>query len=227
MKCVVALAVVLGCVTPGTRPHDMSTSAHESQAAEHERLAALDRAGYHPEASSRERHCGVIRAFGIPICWTSVENPTDDHRRDMEKHLKIAAEHRAASQALRDAESAACEGIAEEDRAMSPFEHDGDVVAVEQIIIGAREHRWLGAAITLRPVPGLTAPRLRKLIGCHLARNAALGHDAPEMPTCPLVPPDVEASVSETSAGFKVEVTSWNDAAAHEIWRRASSLKKP
>lgn len=34
------------------------------------------------------------------------------------------------------------------------------------------------------------APRdwLERAISCHLARNAALGHEVPAMPDCPLVP---------------------------------------
>lgn len=219
------LAVLLGCVTPGTRPGDMSASAHEGEASKHEALGAAAGARFNPDAAHTEKHCGPRAYFLALICWKTTENPTEEFRREMERHLKIAAEHRAASRALRDAEAAACAGVSEEDRAMSPLEREGDVVKVEPIYIGAREHRLLGATVTLRPVAGLTVPALERILACHIARNAALGHEVPEMPACPLVPRDVEASVSRGKDGFDVVVRSWDDAVAHEIWRRAELLE--
>ena len=152
----------------------------------------------------------------LAIAWASAD------RDEMTKHMRIAAEHRAASQALRDAEAVACAGVSEEDRAMSPLEHRADIVRVERKMIGARSPHLFGAVVTLRAVPGLTAPALDKLVRCHIARGAVLGHDVPEMPTCPLVLRDVEASVSAGNGTLRVEVTSWTPEVANEIWRRVS-----
>ena len=82
----------------------------------------------------------------------------------------------------------------------------------------------VGATITFRAVRGLTREWLQRLVDCHLARNAALGHDVPEMPECPLVPPGVTARVSSVGAGFAVEVRADTDEGAVEVLRRARSL---
>jgi len=42
----------------------------------------------------------------------------------------MAADHRAAAQALRDAEGTSCGGIAESDRDVSPFDHREDITSV-------------------------------------------------------------------------------------------------
>src|SRR5690349_21106778 len=109
-----------GCAsTPGAQPQDMSKAQHEQAAAQHERTADPHAAQYNPAASVVTEKCGDPRR----PCWTSISNPTDAHKADAEKHRKMAADHRAAAQALRDAESTSCSGIAESDRDVSPFDH--------------------------------------------------------------------------------------------------------
>jgi hypothetical protein len=71
----------------------------------------------------------------------------------------------------------------------------------------------------------MTAPWLQRLIDCHLARNAALGHEVPEMPYCPLVPKGVTATVRPTPTGFAVEIRSSDRDTAKEIVRRAEGLR--
>jgi hypothetical protein len=46
------------------------------------------------------------------------------------------------------------------------------------------------------------------------------------MPTCPLVPKDVHASVSSRGDGFDVDVKSWDEASAREVLRRARALRE-
>lgn len=70
----------------------------------------------------------------------------------------------------------------------------------------------------------MTVPWLQRLVDCHLARNAALGHDVPEMPYCPLVPRGVSARVSAVDRGFAVDVRAEDPATAQEILRRARGL---
>jgi hypothetical protein len=153
-----------------------------------------------------------------------VTNPTQQHLDDARQHRKAAADHRAASQALRDAESKACAGIPDEDRDMSPFEHRDDIASVTSLGASGGKGRVEGAVITFHAMPGMSAQWLQRVVDCHLARNAAMGHEAPEMPYCPLVPKDVTAKVSGTSDGFAVQVRSDNPAAAQEIWKRAQTL---
>ena len=153
-----------------------------------------------------------------------------EHLAVAEQHRKMAADHRAASQALRDAEARACAGISEADRDMSPFEHREDIASVERLVVTigpakVQYKRRAGAVVTFRATPGMSAPWLQRLVDCHLARNAALGHVVPEMPTCPLVPKDVSATVTATQSGFAVSITSDDDATVDEIIRRAESLR--
>ena len=82
----------------------------------------------------------------------------------------------------------------------------------------------LGATVTLRAVRGLSAAWLDRVLACHLARNAALGHEVPEMPTCPLVPPGVSTVVRATRAGFEVDVRADTAEGAAEVLRRARLL---
>ena len=141
----------------------------------------------------------------------------------------MAADHRAASQALRDAEARACVGLSDDDRDTSPFAHREDISSVEpltdNVSSGKGQYaRMAGAVITFRAVPGMTAQWLQRVVDCHVARNAALGHDVPEMPYCPLVPKNVAAQVTATSAGFAVAVRSDDVDTAKEVLRRARTL---
>lgn len=198
-----ALVVALpACAsTPGARPHDMSAAAHDAHAEQEEDAA---------------------RRSEARIAWTA----TPDGRAEVERLRRMAADHRAASKALRDTEASACANLSEEDRAVSPFQRYSDIASVEPYSVGARAPRLLGARIHFRAVPGLTAPWLQRLIDCHAARIATLGHDAPEMASCPLLPKDVSASVSSEAAGFVVDLKSWDHESAREVLRRARALVK-
>jgi hypothetical protein len=221
-----------GCrSTPGADPHDMSTAGHEAAASGHEAEATRHEAMYSPEAREARERCRrdpVVVDASFP-CWTSVRNPTEEHRREAERHRQMAADHRAGSQVLRDAEARACVGISEMDRDMSPFERGADIASVAPLVVRtvtAREvvNRTVGVTVTFRPVPGLTAEWLQRVVNCHLARNAALGHSMPEMPRCPLVPNGVSATVSSTGDGFAVAIQADDPAALEDLQRRAQAL---
>ena len=72
----------------------------------------------------------------------------------------------------------------------------------------------------------LIEPSLKPLLTCEqiATRNAALGHDAREMPSCPLVPNGVRATVTPKATGFAVELRADDAETASEILRRAKSL---
>jgi hypothetical protein len=100
--------------------------------------------------------------------------------------------------ALRDAATRACVGVPNDDRDMSPFDHREDIESVAQLYSpssGGKNptRHFLGATVVFHATPGMTAQWLQRVIDCHLARNAALGHDVPEMAYCPLVPKGVSA----------------------------------
>lgn len=218
------------CAT-SVQPHSMSVPQHEAAAAGEERQAQ-EHAAQAARTGPGEVQCTTDIASGHSyICWTSVLNPNAEHRREVAEHRRLAAEHRAASQALRDAEARACAGVPEPDRDMSPFSHREDIESVDLLYVrasgGRSAARLLGATVVFRAVPGMTAEWFQRVIDCHLARNAALGHDVPWMPYCPLVLRDVSAQVKSTGRGFVVEIQSDDVGRAREILERAQRLVAP
>lgn len=212
---------------PGARPHDMAVAEHEATASTHDAEADAAAANYDPNAQETHRRCGGGK--GSHPCWTVVTNPTDAWLAEAEKHRKMAAEHRAASEALRTAEEAACAGLDEDERAISPFEWAAaDIASVEPYSVnrGGKQpdDHLVGAVVTVRAVEGLTTEWLQRVSDCHLARNAAVGHDMPEMPDCPLVPKGAAVNVTSTGTGFAVAIRSEDDAAAADILARARRL---
>lgn len=211
----------------GTKPHDMSTAQHEAAAANENATAQGHGDQYEPGAASAVQRCDPKRT----TCWTSTTNPTEKHRGESEDHEKLAQQHRAAAQALRDAESASCAGLSEEDRATSPFFHREDISAVrkaERNVTdgqGSTRQEFAGGTAVFRAVPGMTAEWLQRLVNCHTARAASVGFEMPEMPYCPLVLKGISANVSSAGDGFAITVTSSDAKTAEEIWRRIERLK--
>ena len=220
----VSSALVACASTPGAQPADMSAVQHEQAAAAHEAQATPHAEQYQPGAQQGKTTCD-----GKHPCWTSVSNPTQGHLDDANKHRKMAADHRAAAQALRSAEAQACAGISDDDRDMSPFYHREDITSVQPAVVQKtgkeRGEQVVGAVVVFRAVPGLTAEWLQRIVECHIARNNALGNDMPEMPYCPLVPKGITAKVSSTGDGFAVTIESQDPNTAKEVLRRAQALK--
>lgn len=225
-----AVAISLGCGAPaGTQPHAMSAAEHEAAASQEERASGAHEEQYDPAASATQKSCSPTRAGG-GACWTSQTNPTAEHRERAARHRELAARHRSASEALRSAEASACAGIPEEDRDVSPLHHREDIRSVtpleEEVKTGkAVAARLTGAEVTFRAVPGMTAEWLQRLVDCHMARNAAIGHEAAssEMPDCPLTIRGAQATVRSLGDGFAVAIRANEEAAAREILRRAQS----
>jgi hypothetical protein len=228
---VVALATVLAACqasTPGAKPEDMSVAGHEAAGAEHANLAQGHASEYQPGAEAEQTSCRQGTPKTGEVCWTSKVNPTAQHDSDAALHRKHAADHRAASEALKNAETQACVGIPEEDRDTSPFAHKEDIENVKPLIEreGKQQtERTAGAIVTFRAVPGMTAEWLQRVVDCHLARNAALGHTDDEMPYCPLVPKGARATVSSTGSGFQVAVRGADAASAQALLTRAEKLR--
>jgi hypothetical protein len=202
----------------------MSAAQHEAAARREQEQGAGHTAQHDPSAREARRKCSGGKG---KICWTETVNPTAGHIKTAQDHQQLAAQHRAASQALRDAEASACAGLSDEDRDTSPFAHTADIRSVAQLEQRSASYADTnaadgGATVVFRATPGLTAEWMQRIVNCHLARNAAVGHDMPEMPYCPLILRDVRArSVGD---GFAVDVTSKDPATAAEIWRRAQQL---
>lgn len=232
----IALSALSCATTPGSRPHEMSAAQHEAAAQQVDAAASGHASQYDPTATVTRQRCvpvaGGARRADVVVdpCWTSVTNPTDAHRREADEHRRHAADHRAGSAALREAEGRACAGIDPDDRDISPFEHTDDIAGVAPLRVpeasGWKVPRELmvGAVVTFRAVPGMTAEWLQRVVDCHLARNASLGHVVPEMPNCPLVPSGAIATVASTGNGFAVSIRSNHPATAKEILSRAPRL---
>ena len=223
----VSVAVTAGCggQTPMAKPHDASTEHHEAMAAHEDSEAAAHAAQHDPRAQAEHSVCHYAhRSGGVdPFCWTTATNPTAEHAQEADRHRKMAADHRAASQALRDAEAKACARLADEDRDMSPFYHRQDIVRVDTLPAqkpGARPD----VAVVFRALPGMTVERMQHLVDCHLARSASLGHQMPEMDYCPLVPRGVAAKVSSSDGNFVVAIHADDPASSDEMSRRAKAL---
>jgi hypothetical protein len=219
-------SLMLGCAAdPGTQPHDMSATQHEAMA-KHEEQAAASHADQHdPEAKKEESHC--TNKTG---CWTSVSNPTAQHGQDAEKHRELAQKHRAASKALTSAEANACSGVPDDDRDISPFYHREDIQSIspltEEVKAGkASTTKEVGVTVVFRAVPGLTAEWLQRVVDCHLARAAAMGHQMAGMEYCPLELKGVKAKVSSAGNGFAVNVSADDVATVAELKKRGAALR--
>ena len=235
----IGLLSVAGCATttPGSMPHEMSVAQHEAAARGEDELADSHKAQRDLSDGVTHVRCAPAQgassrdAAAVDACWTSAADGGDEHLRSAEEHRRRAADHRAGSAALRDAEVRACVGVSTDDRDTSPFEHGRDiesVVPLEERTVGGKSSfmHTIGATVTFRAVPGMTAEWLQRVIECHLARNASVGHVVPGMPDCPLVPTGVTARVSSTGSGFAVAIRSDDADTAREILARALRLER-
>lgn len=223
---VAAGSLGLGCGggVAGARPSEMSQQQHEAAGAQHAQESSQHARQYDPKAVDRV-YTDCVEYLGS--CWST--NPTEEHKKQAEDHMKMATAHRAAARALGDAEARACQGVSEADRDISPFFHREAIVEVKPLgqVVNpeTRPSKYpAGATIVLLPAPGVTAERLERVVQCHIARNAALGNNVPEMPYCPLVPKGISATVTSTGNGFAVNITADDEATAAEVLRRAQAL---
>ena len=214
------------------QPIEMSAARHEDEARKEEKIAAWHAAHYNPNAgfpSNCVRSDGVAGLSTGP-CWSSVANPTSEHLRVAEEHRLHAAAHRAASNALREAEARACVGVSEYDRDVSPFDHRDDIIGVDDLWEAGKNGRprtELGSVVVFRAVRGMSAEWLQRIVACHTARNATIGGEVPWMPECPLALKNVRAQVTRTWNGFAVAIRSDDPAVVEEIRQRARALIAP
>jgi hypothetical protein len=193
----------------GTHPEDMSVAEHEAAAERAEAKAVAEEAEYDPDP--------II--FGgtdcIELCFRT--NPTEHHLRAANQLRREAAAHREASYELRVAEERACSGIPELHRDFSPFYHTSHILGAELGDEGP-------IVVHFDRIPKTTVEGLQQLVDCHMARNAALGFDMPEMDFCPLAIRDVSAEVVEAEQGFDVRLGAKTDEARAEVKARVEAL---
>lgn len=225
---ILGLVLVAACGgTPtATAIHHPSAAEYDSKAAREDAASREDRELFDPSAHGYIEHC-TNNHSDTTACWTADYNPTARHLKEAKEHRKAAERFRALSQVMRDTETRECAGLSEHDRDMSPFAHIEDIVNIAVLDVPAKKgFKREGAVFTFRQVPGMSVEWMQRAVRCHLARNDAMGHDVPYMDYCPLVPPNVNATVKETPLGIVVEVSSGDKASIAEILRRAELLQQ-
>jgi len=223
----VGVALLASCASSGTEPNAMTAGQHEAAAKSEEQAAKEHPAQYDPsQAVLPTINCPFSAGLNCYRAWTSVESPTERHLAEGKRHAELAAQHRAASQALRDAETRSCKNVPEGDQDVSPFYHREDIVSVATLKANVPYGGpIIGAEVVFASLPGMTAEWLQRVVDCHLARNAVL-NDAEKMASyCPLAVPHVKAAVRSVGSGFAVDVTSNDEKSVREIISRAEALK--
>jgi hypothetical protein len=159
---------------------------------------------------------------GAIVLWASVATTGCASQSDAFRHMTAAdhesaarrdpteaQEHLAAAAQLRQEEQVACYGVPDTDRLQDPFAHPDRVASIE-VVQDRGEFpkaplKPVGVAVEVRAEPGLTQQWLGRLVACHMAHVAVVGQDAnPSL----LSVPSAQVSVSSTSVGFRVTVTS-------------------
>jgi hypothetical protein len=148
---------------------------------------------------------------------------TGDQPHEAERHRALAAKHRAASEALRAAELRACGGLSQQDIDQSPFLRGSEMAGVETLPIDLAPP-YEGAVVLFRAAPALTAERMQQVLDCQLARDAAIGHDSPDLARDPLAPRDVKARAFTTPNGIAVAVWSIDPRSARQVRDRIGAI---
>ncbi len=194
-----AVLVVPGCATPGTRPDDMSADEHRAAAAHEEGESEHHADQYDPDAEVGQ----AIRAGEYEFAETYY-NPTENHQRSAERHKTHAAEHLAAAKALEGFEQAECASFPPKTRAVCPIL--GNVVASQPTPSGA----------TLTLAKDVNVAAAAAHVRCHLAYARTKGHKG--MPGCPLYLKGVQSKTN----GNTIDLTISDAEQVKELQRRAA-----
>ena len=220
------LLALLGCRIREAQiiePSDMSAVAHDeaARAEEQEAQAHLEAAEIYPDEGVRG--CHEVGIIYFP-CWSQLANMVEYNLWEAKQHQRRAKEHVAAAVMLRDAENRTCQGISAENKEISPFYHRADIAEVHSVFSAKDASEPIGADVVFRAVPGMTRQNLQQIIDCQMARNAALGYDESWMPLCPLMLPEITATVQESEGSLVVSLRSKDLKTAAELNSRALLL---
>jgi hypothetical protein len=136
-----------------------------------------------------------------------------------------APQHLEAARVLRDEEKVACYGVPDLDRVQGPLATPDRIAGIQVV----RDHgefpkaplKPVGVAIDVRAEPGMTQQWLGRLVACHMAHVAVAGTDPQPSP---LSVPNAQVSVSSTSVGFRVTVTSKDRDIARSVVDKGQQL---
>jgi len=136
-----------------------------------------------------------------------------------------AQEHLDAAKRLREDEQAACYQVPEASRVQGPFAHPDQITGIEVLRDRGTFPKGplvpVGVAVDLRAQPGLTQQWLGRIVACHLAHVAVAGGDPKPSP---LSVANTQVSVSSTSVGFRVTVTSRDRDVVHSVVEKGQEL---
>jgi hypothetical protein len=137
----------------------------------------------------------------------------------------LAAQHEEAAQRLHNQEAALCYGISDADRERGPLANTSEVTSVQIVrdrgLFPKGPLVPVGVAVDLRAESGMTEQWLGRVVACHVAHVAVVGHD--RYPG-PLEVPDAQANVSSTGVGFRVTITSRDSDVAKSLVTRGEQL---
>ncbi len=154
-------------------------------------------------------------------CWSQEREHSEAHRARAEALRAEAQRHRATARTLIDVERTFCAQLPPDELTHTPFAHRDDVA----LAVAYREgERVLGAKITFKPVPGLTANWMRMALGCHRARLATLGYPATYMSYDPTMLLHVSVGVADLEGQVIVTVRADDDVDGAVAWSRAAAL---
>ncbi len=219
---VLILGAASGCATPGSRPDDMSASAHAASADEAAKRATGHRESYDPEAREVRTRLRSYGAYGYDLYGLSygyggysdlyweveVYNPTRRHLARAKREEKHATDHRAAAEVLERFEAGQCSAFPPETRAASPLL--GQVEDVADVYGGVR----------LRFAPDVDMNAAVAHVRCHLAfarTRARIGMDE-----CPLYVGGVDVERLPRSRSIELSVA--DPEALEELKRRAHTM---
>jgi hypothetical protein len=148
-----------------------------------------------------------------------------DHESAARTDPAESQQHLEAARQLHDQEQAACYGVPETDRVEGPLARPERIAGI-QVVRDRGEFpkaplRPVGVAIDVRAEPGMTQQWLGRVIACHMAHVAVAGRDPQPSPLSVL---NARVSVSSTSVGFRVTVTSPDRDVARSVVDKGQEL---
>jgi hypothetical protein len=216
---------------PSTEPLATGADQHMDAARREEVRLARHRDLYDPGAKQSIRRCKpqpTNKDPGALDCWVETVNPTAIHDAEMRMHSNRAAYHRRAARDLRETETQACAGVAENARTDSPFARSQvlGVGPLEEPVGENKKPQLVGATIFLQPITDVSVAALQRAMDCYSAHQAVIGYGpiTAEGERSPLSEPGSKATVREVSHSYAVEVRADEPFAAQAIWLRAQKL---
>jgi len=212
----------------------LSVEEHQAEAKRHDRVAQAEESAAASGSEQNHVRCGhgpiesPARVGGEPSrlmhpCFTSVSNPTADHRKEARENRVEARKHRNQAKDLAAAEARSCVGLDASALEHSPFSHYEDIQSIAPLREG---DVTVGVTVVFTPIKGLDRSWLERSLKCHQARAASLGYPSDYMaPDCLTSIRGVEVAVTQSASAVHVDVRGVTGESAAAILGRALKLQ--